>query len=75
MLPSARDYQELANAAFKKPVPSELIQYMQKNKEIRARIFTNLTLINGQSNGTSTVTKRIKAGTSIFLWGNMGLNG
>jgi hypothetical protein len=33
MLPSARDYQELATAAFQKPVPTELIQYLQQNKE------------------------------------------
>jgi beta-galactosidase GanA len=33
MLPSARDYQDLATAAFQKPVPAELIQYLQQNKE------------------------------------------
>lgn len=33
MLPSARDYQLLAEEAFKKPVPVELMQYLQKNKE------------------------------------------
>ncbi len=33
MLPSARDYQQLAEEAFKKPVPAELMQYLQKNKE------------------------------------------
>jgi beta-galactosidase GanA len=33
MLPSARDYQDLANVAFKKPIPSELMQYLQKNKD------------------------------------------
>jgi len=33
MLPSARDYQTLATAAFQKPVPAELIQYLQQNKE------------------------------------------
>jgi beta-galactosidase GanA len=33
MLPSARDYQLLAEEAFKKPVPAELMQYLQKNKE------------------------------------------
>jgi hypothetical protein len=33
MLPSARDYQMLATAAFQKPVPAELIQYLQQNKE------------------------------------------
>ncbi len=33
MLPSARDYQILANEAFTKEVPAELIEYLQKNKE------------------------------------------
>jgi hypothetical protein len=33
MLPSARDHQQLAEEAFKKPVPAELMQYLQKNKE------------------------------------------
>ena len=33
MLPSARDYQSLAEEAFKRPVPAELMQYLQKNKE------------------------------------------
>jgi len=33
MLPSARDYQELATVAFPKPVPAELILYLQQNLE------------------------------------------
>lgn len=33
MLPSARDYQSLAEEAFKKPVPAQLLNYLQKNKE------------------------------------------
>ncbi|MFN8346929.1 MAG: DUF5597 domain-containing protein [Spirosomataceae bacterium] len=33
MLPSARDYQSLAEEAFRKPVPTELMHYLQKNKE------------------------------------------
>jgi beta-galactosidase GanA len=33
MLPSARDYHALANYLFKKDVPSELTDYLQKNKE------------------------------------------
>lgn len=33
MLPSARDYQSLANEAFNKEVPAELIEYLKKNKE------------------------------------------
>ena len=34
MLPSARDYSLLANERFKENVPTELIQYLEKNKEI-----------------------------------------
>lgn len=33
MLPSARDHHSLANAVFQKPVPTELIKYLQQNKE------------------------------------------
>ncbi|OXB10250.1 mannonate dehydratase [Flavobacterium plurextorum] len=33
MLPTARDYNPLANEVFKKEVPKELLQYLQKNKE------------------------------------------
>jgi len=33
MLPSARDYHPLANELFKNEVPSELTDYLQKNKE------------------------------------------
>jgi beta-galactosidase GanA len=33
MLPSARDYQQLAEEAFREQVPVELINYLQKNKE------------------------------------------
>lgn len=33
MLPSARDYHPMANDLFKKEVPSELTDYLQKNKE------------------------------------------
>jgi hypothetical protein len=33
MLPTARDYHLLANTAFKKDVPADLLKYLQKNKE------------------------------------------
>ncbi|MCP9764255.1 GH35 family beta-galactosidase [Lacihabitans soyangensis] len=33
MLPSARDHQTLANEAFDKPVPAELMTYLQENKD------------------------------------------
>ncbi|UKT63591.1 DUF5597 domain-containing protein [Pedobacter mucosus] len=32
MLPEARDHSDLANAAFKKPVPVQLLEYLKKNK-------------------------------------------
>lgn len=47
MLPSARDYQTLANEAFKKNVPAELIQYMQKNRDKLVPEFLQIWQING----------------------------
>ena len=47
MLPTARDYHPLANEAFKKEVPKELLQYMQKNKEKLVPEFLELWKKNG----------------------------
>lgn len=47
MLPTARDYSPLANDAFKKEVPKELVQYMQKNKEQLVPEFLELWKNNG----------------------------
>ena len=47
MLPSARDYQALAEEAFKKPVPAELINYLQKNKEKLVPEFWKIWQANG----------------------------
>jgi beta-galactosidase GanA len=47
MLPSARDYQNLANEAFSKNVPREFIQYLQKNKEQLVPEFLNIWKSNG----------------------------
>ncbi len=47
MLPSARDYQTLANEAFKKAVPTELIQYLQKNKDKLVPEFLEIWKTNG----------------------------
>ncbi|KOP37040.1 mannonate dehydratase [Flavobacterium sp. WLB] len=47
MLPSARDYHPLANEAFKKEVPKEFIQYLQKNKEKLAPEFSAIWKKNG----------------------------
>lgn len=47
MLPTARDYHPLANEAFKKEVPKELLQYMQENKEKLVPEFLELWKKNG----------------------------
>lgn len=47
MLPTARDYSLLANAAFQKEVPQELIKYMQKNKEKLVPEFLEIWKKNG----------------------------
>lgn len=47
MLPSARDYHPLANELFKKDVPSELTDYLQKNKENLVPEFLNVWRKNG----------------------------
>ena len=47
MLPTARDYYPLANEAFKKEAPKELLQYMQENKENLVPEFLELWKKNG----------------------------
>lgn len=47
MLPTARDYHPLANAAFKKEVPQELLQYLKKNKEQLVPEFLEIWKKNG----------------------------
>ncbi|GAA4142238.1 DUF5597 domain-containing protein [Flavobacterium chungbukense] len=47
MLPTARDYHPLANEAFKKEVPKELLQYVQKNKEKLVPEFLEIWKKNG----------------------------
>ncbi|MDR6764571.1 hypothetical protein J2Y38_004805 [Flavobacterium sp. 2755] len=47
MLPTARDYHPLANEAFKKEVPKEFIQYLQKNKEKLVPEFSAVWQKNG----------------------------
>ncbi|KQB36816.1 DUF5597 domain-containing protein [Flavobacterium aquidurense] len=47
MLPTARDYHPLANDAFKKEVPAELLQYMQKNKAKLVPEFLEIWKTNG----------------------------
>lgn len=53
MLSSARDYQELAETSFKKNVPTELLAYLKKNKEVIVPEFDNIWKLNGyQANGS-----------------------
>ena len=47
MLPAARDYHPLANDAFKKDVPEELIKYMQQNRDKLVPEFLDLWGKNG----------------------------
>lgn len=47
MLPTARDYHPLANEAFKKEVPKELLKYMQQNKGNLAPEFLDIWKTNG----------------------------
>ncbi|WP_246236259.1 GH35 family beta-galactosidase [Flavobacterium ajazii] len=47
MLPTARDYCGLANEAFNKQVPDELLKYMQKNKEKLVPEFLEIWKKNG----------------------------
>jgi len=47
MLPTARDYSSLANEAFDKQVPDELLKYMQKNKEKLVPEFFEVWKKNG----------------------------
>ncbi|MBB4804686.1 hypothetical protein HNP37_004783 [Flavobacterium nitrogenifigens] len=47
MLPTARDYHPLANEAFKKEVPKELLQHLQKNKDKLVPEFLEIWKKNG----------------------------
>jgi hypothetical protein len=47
MLPTARDYHALANAAFQKAVPDELIKYLEKNKQRLVPEFLEIWKKNG----------------------------
>jgi hypothetical protein len=47
MLPTARDYHPLANEAFKKEVPIELIKYMQQNRDKLVPEFLDIWEANG----------------------------
>ena len=47
MLPTARDYHSLANAAFQKPIPDELIQYLERNKQKLVPEFLEIWKKNG----------------------------
>ncbi|MGB5668037.1 MAG: DUF5597 domain-containing protein [Maribacter sp.] len=47
MLPSARDYHQLANEKFRKPVPSELMKYLTNNKNKLVPEFREIWEKNG----------------------------
>lgn len=47
MLPSARDHQTLANEAFEKPVPTELMTYLQEKKDNLVPEFREIWKRNG----------------------------
>ncbi|MCB0746448.1 MAG: DUF5597 domain-containing protein, partial [Ignavibacteriae bacterium] len=47
MLPSARDYSQLANKKFEEKVPTELIEYLKTNKEILVPEFNEVWAKNG----------------------------
>lgn len=47
MLPTARDYHHLANEAFQKEVPAELLKYMQQNKKKLVPEFLEIWKTNG----------------------------
>ena len=47
MLPSARDHQTLANEAFKKPVPTEMMTYLQQYKDNLVPEFREIWKKNG----------------------------
>jgi len=47
MLPTARDYHALANAAFQKSVPEDLIKYLEKNKQKLVPEFLEIWKKNG----------------------------
>jgi len=47
MLPSARDHQTLANEVFKKPVPTELMRYLQQNRDSLVPEFREIWKKNG----------------------------
>lgn len=47
MLPSARDHQTLANEAFNKPVPTELMRYLQQNRDNLVPEFREIWKKNG----------------------------
>jgi hypothetical protein len=71
MLPTARDYHPLANEAFKKEVPKELLHYMQKNKEKLVPEFLELWKKNGfktSGNWEAVFGKGLQADEIFMAW-------
>ena len=69
MLPSARDHQELAERAFKSPVPSELMNYLTTKKEQLVPELITFWETNGLKNhGTwEEVFGQSKATDEVFM--------
>jgi beta-galactosidase GanA len=69
MLPSAKDYQSLAEEAFKQPVPGELIKYLQQNKQNVVPELLQIWKLNGYktSGNWETVFGRSLATDEIFM--------
>jgi hypothetical protein len=71
MLPTARDYHPLANEAFQKEVPAELLKYMQQNKEKLAPEFLEIWKTNGYKttgNWEEIFGKRTQTDEIFMAW-------
>lgn len=71
MLPTARDYNPLANEAFNKEVPGELVQYLQKNKEKLVPEFLEIWKNNGfktRGNWEAVFGKGLQTDEIFMAW-------
>ncbi|KAF2336858.1 mannonate dehydratase [Flavobacterium daemonense] len=71
MLPTARDYCPMANAAFQKEVPSEFLKYLQQNKEKLVPEFLEIWKKNGfktKGNWEQVFGKGIQTDEIFMAW-------
>jgi regulator of sigma D len=71
MLPTARDYSPMANEAFNKEVPVELLQYLQKNKEKLVPEFLEAWKKNGfkmKGNWETIFGKSLQTDEIFMAW-------